>query len=195
MPRPPRAGRLVEVPHPEQELAANWLSANGIKGEWSFHLGLAEFYELAIDDIHKDLHFLINKLIGSERKEDIVGYLFQNHGILPSAPMDLSRLRDVLQTDARPQGNASEPRLVVDLQPPKAVFDGEPYKLSNDQAVYLHMLLEAKGDWVSGPEIQKAHPAFDGARVTRIRKGLDKTLQALIEASNRGSRILKEKLA
>ena len=87
-----------------------------------------------------------------------------------------------------PKAIPPAPRLTVTLEPPQAVWDGMPYPLTPDGAVFLDELRKADGDWVSGAKLRM--------RADRVRGSLPPVLQNLIEASpGKGSRIPRGRLA
>lgn len=87
-----------------------------------------------------------------------------------------------------PQGHAptKEPRLVVCLQPPQAIYDGIPYPLTCNCALLLEELRKADGVAISASKF--------GVR-SRDKDCLPKALADLIEAApGGGTRIPREKL-
>jgi hypothetical protein len=73
------------------------------------------------------------------------------------------------------------PLLKVTLDPPQVVIDGEPIALDEQQAIYVAAVASAAGKFVSGAEISRNNPIFDGTKVNRVWSGLPERIQKLIQ--------------
>jgi len=88
---------------------------------------------------------------------------------------------------ASPQSLAPVPmappsRLLIDPNNLRAVLDGDPYPLkSHEQGVALQVIVDARGNWVSGPEMGGANPVLEDIRVDRLINDLPGPIEALIE--------------
>jgi hypothetical protein len=93
--------------------------------------------------------------------------------------------------DALTNLTALLPDLTVgsDLDSPQAVLNGHPYALNNrETAIYLKVVVEAGGQWVSQVGITAAYPEFGTTRVDRLK--LPPQIEAVIERQKgKGSRL------
>jgi hypothetical protein len=107
--------------------------------------------------------------------------------------LDFQVRQHLAAVDQPPQGS----RLAVNLNTCQAVLNGTPHRLANrESAIYIHALLEARGDWMGQPDIEHKYPEFTGARISRIREKIPQPIKELIESSPaKGSRISLERLA
>jgi len=79
-------------------------------------------------------------------------------------------------------------RLTVNIEHATATLEGECHALSVEGAAMLHHLKEARGGWVTGPEMRDFDPPV--SRADRVRKNLPGPLQTIIEPGGpRGFRL------
>ena len=78
-----------------------WLAIDGVKGDFNRYLVEAAFCGIPVDQRHQDIAFLLRQVIGRDPSDLMIReYLFRKHGILPSDPVDLVKLEDLLKHDA-----------------------------------------------------------------------------------------------
>ena len=88
---------------------------------------------------------------------------------------------------------ADRPRIEVNLDRSVVLLDGESYQVRELGAVYVHALLDMKGEWLSRREARKGRPEFEHERhLERLLKTLPKPILAAIETTSRGSRVRGE---
>ncbi len=92
----------IEVVEPPELIhLRQWLAIDGIKGHWQHTIAAAEFWDLQVDAIHKDIAFLLHQVIGGDPSESTIrNYLFKVHGLLPSNTVSLAKLEMLLRKDA-----------------------------------------------------------------------------------------------
>jgi hypothetical protein len=73
-------------------------------------------------------------------------------------------------------------RLVIDVPNHRAVLDGNTIELEHEQAIFLDLLLERRGNWISGPEMKTVNSHLNDCRFERLKKSLPPALRALVEA-------------
>lgn len=73
-------------------------------------------------------------------------------------------------------------RLSVDINTQRITLDGEPYRVTQDQASIVNLLLAAGGKRISSSQMQKQDPALKGVRIDRLRESLPKPIRDLITA-------------
>jgi hypothetical protein len=96
-----KAPELVEEEPPEVRSTRDWLEVDGLKGCWNQVLAVAEYWDLEVDDRHRTIAFLLQRVIGGDPSEsEIREYLYHSHGLLPSDDIDHSHLEDLLRQDA-----------------------------------------------------------------------------------------------
>lgn len=106
----------VEVVEPPELIhLRQWLSLDGIKGYWQHTIAAAEFWRLEVDGRHKDIAFLLRQVIGGDPSEETIrDFLFQVHGLLPSAPVSLASLENLLRQDAAKIGRVDSASANID---------------------------------------------------------------------------------
>jgi hypothetical protein len=83
------------------------------------------------------------------------------------------------------------PRVAVDLPCKTITLDGATYDVASENALlWVQVLAERPGEWISGPELCKRDPRLLGARTDRLRKHLPAAILAVIDSDRgKGSRI------
>ncbi|MFN7891059.1 MAG: hypothetical protein ACK5OC_12280 [Pirellula sp.] len=92
---------IVAVEPPELIGLKQWLAIDGVKGHWQHTIAAAEFWQLEVDALHKDIAFLLRQVFGGDPSEGAIrDHLFKVHGLLPSNTISLANLEELLRKDA-----------------------------------------------------------------------------------------------
>ena len=75
------------------------------------------------------------------------------------------------------------PNIIVDTDPPQAIVDGVRHELGEQSAILLKAVVEAKGEWISSKQIERAYSVFDAQHADRAKRNLPERLRLLIESS------------
>ncbi len=131
------------------------------------------------------------------RPEDVLRAKCKNCGFAFSSGVvswsDLSNIYRKCGDDASlVRADRRKCRLAVDVDNGSACLDDStPYPLQENAARYLRAILNAQGNWVSGPELGRLDPLLMELRVHRLL--LPDAIKALIEKRpGKGSRLLPE---
>jgi hypothetical protein len=98
----PEPEPTIEVVEPPELIGLReWLSIDGVKGHWQHTIAAAEFWQLEVDALHKDIAFLLRQVFGGDPSEEAIrDHLFKVHGLLPSNTISLANLEELLRKDA-----------------------------------------------------------------------------------------------
>jgi hypothetical protein len=75
--------------------------------------------------------------------------------------------------------------MAVNRQPPLITLEGTPYGVTDEEAVFVDVLLNKLGEWVD-PAAFEEESLLKGGRRDRIKKRLPKPIRDLIEGKRGG---------
>ncbi len=102
--------------------------------------------------------------------------------------------REAEVRDGRDRYLAEQHRLRADYGNGTITFQRITYSVGDVQAAFVHVLLEAQGNWLSlrdiKAKISELPDGVEGAHLERVRDSLPKEIRALVEVTHRGHRII-----